>query len=388
MSESSNWQSHSGDPIIDAMGKMVITAFGPDRATRARTAAILLCALMYVICCSAAAYAADIGLMRAFAPHLLFWTAMPAYVVFYSLVRFGKTRHLKDPTLMIPQNIFALIAIAFAYTAIGPNDRGLVLVLIALVMVFGMYTHTPQQSVLIGVFAMFMLGGSMGVLSRMDPVYYPPDLELLRFELMMGTLPPLIFSAYQISTWRNRLAMQRKELKAALEKVQELATRDALTGLYNRRHMQEKLEEGIKRFERYGERFTLVLVDLDHFKRINDQYGHRVGDQALSAFASAATLVLRDTDTLARWGGEEFLFLLPNTSAHKALVALERVRQTLQACTVSSSAPELRLRFSAGVALHDTPAALSHTLERADRALYQAKNEGRDRFMIAPTDIQ
>ena len=101
------------------------------------------------------------------------------------------------------------------------------------------------------------------LLSHLDPAFYPPTLELLRFELMLGTLPPLILAAYQISAWRNRLAQQRRELRETLEKVQELASRDALTGLYNRRHMQDKLADSMKRYERYGERFTIVLVDLD-----------------------------------------------------------------------------------------------------------------------------
>lgn len=374
------------DPIVDAVGRMVNVLFGPDRATRARTAAILLCAIMYGICCSAAYYAASIDLMRPFAPKLLLATSMPAYVAFYSLVRFGKTKQLKDPTLMLPQNIFALLAIAFAYTAVGPHDRGVVLVLIALVMVFGMYTHTPKQSVLIGTMAMLLLGMSMGILAHVDPDYYPPDLELLRFELMLGTVPSLIFSAYQISAWRNRLSAQRKDLRIALEQVQKMATHDVLTGLYNRRFMQERLEDAVKRFDRYGERFTIVLIDLDHFKRVNDQYGHKVGDQALMAFANASGIVLRETDTIARWGGEEFIFLLPNTDARKALVALERLRHTLATCTVSETVPLLRVKFSAGIAVHDTITGLNHTLERADKALYQAKSEGRDRDVAAPPE--
>jgi diguanylate cyclase (GGDEF)-like protein len=376
----------NADPIIDAVGRIVTFVFGPDRATRARTAAILLCAVMYAICCSAAYYAAEIQLMRPFAPRLLLITSMPAYALFFLLVRSGRTKHLKDPTLMLPQNVFALLAIAFAYTAVGPNDRGIVLILIALVMVFGMYTHTPKQSVVIGLLSMLLLGLSMGILSRVDPAYYPPDLELLRFELMIGTIPSLIYSAYQISSWRNRLSVQRRDLKVALEQVQQMATRDVLTGLYNRRFMQTRLEEAVKRFDRYGERFTVVLIDLDHFKRINDQYGHKVGDQALTAFASAAAMVLRDSDTIARWGGEEFIFLLPNTTAHKALVAMSRLRQTLANCTVSPDVPQLRIKFSAGVAVHDQVASLNHTLERADRALYIAKSEGRDRDSVAPAD--
>lgn len=376
--------SHSsqGDPIIDGIGHMVTLVFGPDRATRARTAAILLCALMYLICCGAAYQAANLHLMRDFAPPLLLLTSLPAYVVFYGLVRTGRTRGLSDPALMLPQNLFALLAIAFAYTAIGPQDRGIVLVLIALVMVFGMYTHTPKQSVAIGLLAMLLLGASMGVLAHTDPDYYPPELEMLRFELLLGTIPSLIFCAHQLTTWRNRLSTQRRELRVALEEVQRMATRDVLTGLFNRRFMQGRLEECVKRFDRYGERFAVVLVDLDHFKKVNDQHGHKVGDQALMAFASAAGLVLRDTDVLARWGGEEFLFVLPNTTAHKSLAALERLRQALEQATVSPDVPGLRVRFSAGIAVHDTARTLTQTLERADHALYQAKHDGRNRDVV------
>ncbi|WP_286745680.1 GGDEF domain-containing protein [Aquabacterium sp. UBA2148] len=374
------------DPIIDSMGRLVKLIFGPDRATRARTGVILLCALMYAICCSAAFYAAEVGMMRDFAPKLLLLTTVPCYTVFYVLVRTGRTRSMRDPNLMLQQQSFSLLAIAFAYTAIGPHDRGLVLVLIALVMVFGMYTHQPRQAAFAGVLAMVLLAMCMGVLSHIDPVYYPPTLELLRFELMIGTLPPLILAAYQISAWRNRLAQQRRELRDTLEKVQTLASRDALTGLYNRRHMQDRLVDSAKRHERYGERFTVVLVDLDHFKRINDVHGHRVGDEALMAFASAATLALRESDTVGRWGGEEFLFILPNTSPAKALVALDRLRAALQHCSISSRVPGLRVAFSAGIAQHDLAAPVHRTLERADHALYQAKTAGRNRSLVSPSD--
>lgn len=385
MSETlSNMPQH--DPIIDSMGRLVKLIFGPDRATRARTGVILLCALMYAICCSAAFYAAEVGMMRDFAPKLLLATTIPCYTAFYVMVRTGRTRAMRDPNLMIPQQSFSLLAIAFAYTAIGPHDRGLVLVLIALVMVFGMYTHQPRQAAFAGVLAMVLLAMCMGMLSHIDPVYYPPTLELLRFELMIGTLPPLILAAYQISAWRNRLAQQRSELRDTLEKVQTLASRDALTGLYNRRHMQDRLIDSAKRHERYGERFTIVLVDLDHFKRINDVHGHRVGDEALMAFASAAILALRESDTVGRWGGEEFLFILPNTSPTKALVALDRLRAALQHCSISSRVPGLRVAFSAGVAQHDLAAPVHRTLERADHALYQAKTAGRNRSLVSPSD--
>jgi len=372
------------DPLVDAIQRLAQLVFGPDRATRSRTAAILLCAMMYAICCLAADRAAELGVMRSFAPPLLAMTSLPAYVVFFGLVRSGRTRAFKDPTLMVPQNLFALLAIGFAYTAVGPDDRGMVLVLLALVTVFGMYTHTPKQSAAIGVLAVVALATTMAVLSWLDPAYYPPALELIRFELLAGSMPVVVISAYRLSTWRERVAAQRVALRAALEQVQKLAIRDPLTGLYNRRHMQEKLEHSIRRFDRYGERFAIALIDLDHFKQINDQHGHKAGDAALTAFAAAASTVLRETDTVARWGGEEFLVLLPNATASKAAIAMRRLRDTLARGTLPQGVADIRLRFSAGIAIHDTPGNAVQLLERADKALYQAKRQGRDRDVVAP----
>lgn len=371
------------DRLMDALQRSALAILGPDRHTRGHTSIILLCAVMYAICCAAAAHAATVGMMLPIGPQILTIVTFPAHLVFYVLVRSGVTRHWRDPGLMVLQNLYALLAISFAYITLDPSERGMVLVLIALVIVFGMYTHAPRLSVMNGVLAMVLLGAAMGVLSSVDPTYYPPQLELLRFGVMLGSLPVLIFTAYLISSWRQRLSTQRRELQQALDQVQQLATRDALTGLYNRRHMQEKLAYAAQRFQRYGERFTVALIDLDHFKRINDEHGHVVGDQALMAFASAASMVLRDTDTLARWGGEEFLFLMPNTSPQKATIALDRVRDALASVTVSQVAPQLRLRFSAGLALCLGQEGTDATLERADQALYQAKSAGRHRSVVA-----
>ena len=371
------------DRLMVSFQRGVLAILGPDRHTRGHTSIILLCTVMYAICCGAAAHAATVGMMLPIGPQILTAVTFPAHLVFYLMVRSGVTRRWRDPGLMVLQNLYALLAISFAYITLDPSERGMVLVLIALVIVFGMYTHTPRLSVMNGVLAMVLLGAAMGVLSSVDPAYYPPQLEMLRFGVMLGSLPVLIFTAYLISSWRKRLSIQRRELQQALDQVQQLATRDTLTGLYNRRHMQEKLAYAAQRHQRYGERFTLALIDLDHFKRINDGHGHMVGDQALMAFASAAAMVLRDTDTLARWGGEEFLFLMPNTSPQKAAIALDRVRDALASVTVSEAAPHLRLRFSAGLALCLGQEGTDATLERADRALYQAKSAGRHRSVVA-----
>lgn len=369
--------------FVEAATPLVLWALGADRATRSRVLAIALCLLVYSVCCVAAWHAAQIGMMHPMAPPVLAWVTLPACVVALVLVRSGRSKRFSDPTMMLPQNALAVIAIGFAYLTIRPEDRGVVMVLLSLVIMFGMYTHTPRQSLVIGGVAVVGLGACMLILSQYDPGFYPFRRELVRFELLVSVVPVLVFTAIQLNAWRSRLKRQREELKQALATVQHLATRDTLTGLYNRRHMQDRLEACLGRLERYGERFTLALIDLDHFKSVNDRHGHKVGDEVLTSFAHAASAVLRESDVLGRWGGEEFLVVFPDTAPEQARRPLERLQAELMRLAVSNSVPGLRVSFSAGLALHVAHATLNHTLERTDAALYEAKRGGRNQVVLA-----
>lgn len=369
--------------FVEAATPLLFWFLGPDRTTRARVLGIGLCMLVYAVCCVAARHAAQIGMMHPLAPPLLVAVTMPVYLVALVLVRSGRSKRFRDPTMMLPQNILALVAIGFAYLTLRPEDRGVVMVLLALVIMFGMYTHTPRQSLMVGAVAIVGLGACMLVLSQHDSAFYPFRRELLRFELLVSVIPVLVFTAVQLDAWRSRLKRQREELKKALATVQHLATRDTLTGLYNRRHMQDRLETCLGRLDRYGERFTLALIDLDHFKSVNDRHGHKVGDEVLTSFAHAASAVLRDSDVLGRWGGEEFLVVFPDTAPEQARHPLERLQAELTRLAVSASVPGLRVSFSAGLALHVAHATLNHTLERTDAALYEAKRGGRNQVVLA-----
>jgi diguanylate cyclase (GGDEF)-like protein len=369
--------------FVQAATPLVHWTLGPDPATRSRVVGVGLCVLVYIVCCLVAWHASNVGIMSPWAVPVLIGLSMPANLLILVLVRGGWTRGRKDPALMMPQNILALSAIAFSYVAITSQDRGAVLVLLALVIVFGMYTHTPRQTLKIGAAAVGLLSLCMLLLSHLDPIAYPPRRELIRFELLLGTLPVLTYTALQLGRWRDRLRLQRADLTQALATVQHLATRDALTGLVNRRHMQEKLDDSVGRLDRYGERFTVAIIDLDWFKRINDQYGHRVGDEVLASFAHAASGVLRESDLLGRWGGEEFLILFPDTAPEQAMTPLLRLRDELSLRVVSPTLPHVRVTFSAGVAQHSASATLGHTLERADTALYAAKRGGRNQVVLA-----
>jgi diguanylate cyclase (GGDEF)-like protein len=159
-----------------------------------------------------------------------------------------------------------------------------------------------------------------------------------------------------------------------------LAMTDVLTGVSNRRHFVNVLEHEFVRARRYGSPLSVLAFDLDFFKRINDGYGHAVGDEALTNFARVAKQGLRDMDLLGRLGGEEFSILLPNTTMTEALVVAERVRDGVTQISIPTDNGTLKFTTSVGVAeVRQTDTSVDDLLRRADAALYDAKAAGRNR---------
>ena len=178
-----------------------------------------------------------------------------------------------------------------------------------------------------------------------------------------------------------RVAARTRELQDAVEELDALARSDALTGLANRRAADERLDYELKRSRRSGAALSLMLVDIDHFKRINDRLGHDQGDLALQAVANAMAVSLRGMDLVARFGGEEFLVVLPDTDSSQALCVAEKLRAAVAAVEL----PQIgHITASFGVAtLLEPDTTASELIRRADTALYVAKNAGRNRVVIA-----
>jgi diguanylate cyclase (GGDEF)-like protein len=177
------------------------------------------------------------------------------------------------------------------------------------------------------------------------------------------------------------------QLARALEfrKVRESAERDALTGLTNRKAFERALARERQRFERYQHPVALLVADVDHFKAVNDTHGHEAGDEVLRALAEALRRALRDVDTVARFGGEEFVMLLPETGLRAASEVAERVRASVEALSVEWRGTRIPVRVSVGVSACPECAADPDELVRSgDAALYQAKGQGRNRVVEAP----
>lgn len=167
-------------------------------------------------------------------------------------------------------------------------------------------------------------------------------------------------------------------LRRYYAQMHQMAHTDALTNLTNRRAMQLRLESELDRARRYNRPFALLLADLDHFKQVNDTYGHSVGDQVLREVAGRLALHLRESDSLARWGGEEFLILAPETDLHQAQLLAQRLLEAIREAPISG----VPVTLSLGVACCRQGDSIAALLSRADEALYRAKASGRNQVVL------
>jgi diguanylate cyclase (GGDEF)-like protein len=187
----------------------------------------------------------------------------------------------------------------------------------------------------------------------------------------------------------ERVKRTERALAAALGEAQDQALRDPLTGLFNRRHIEWVLPAELKRAERLDSTLTLLAIDLDHFKQVNDRYGHPMGDRVLVELARLLNRILRVGDTCARVGGEEFAVVLPHSDQAAAVRAADRLHRVIRALRFQEE-PQLRVTASIGIATAhlvgprtDFAGEATRLMIEADKALYAAKNAGRDRTVVA-----
>lgn len=328
-----------------------------------------------------------LGLVDSFESNALTAFYLSGSVVFYLLVRTGGARAISaDPSLTLHQAYFAVFCAAVSYSISGPT-RGGVMTLLVLLIAFAMFGATPAQSRWLAAFAFLSLSVVMAWKSQTDPARYPPRAELILFIWTGIVAVAMSILAGRMGRLRMRLSSQKAELQRALDRIEAIAIRDELTGLFSRRHMRTLIEQARALQLRDGSAFSVALFDIDRFKHLNDTHGHHAGDEALKRFAACMQESTRGTDVLARWGGEEFLMLLPQTSAEAALAVVERMRERLAETSFDDIAPGVKVTFSAGLADSAAGDATDTIVERADQAMYLAKNSGRDRSMLSSPGV-
>lgn len=364
-------------PRLQAIGDVLL---GSERRLRVRSARCLLACGLMAYSVSSMGYFVAVDLAPAGPVLALAAIGLGGMLAFYAAIRSGASQRCADPSLTIGQMSFALLVGALAYMLAG-QARGAVFPIMMVVLMFGLYSLTPRQVRAMSGLALLLFGAAMALMAWRHPAIYRPEVEFAHFLVIAIILPAVSMLAGQLGRLRDALKRQRAELREALALNEQLAQRDELTGLANRRHMATLLDAERERSEARGERFCLAVIDIDRFKRINDTHGHPVGDQVLKAFAAEAQSAIRDADLLARWGGEEFMLMLPGAGLTAARLGLERLRGRVEALRIAHATNELSFTISIGLVEHQPDEPLPEAIARADRALYQAKQQGRNRVV-------
>ena len=311
-------------------------------------------------------------------------------LIVFTLLRSGHNQRFKDPSLTFLQIVVpAMLGLYIMYFA---GLARVAFLLLGLAMFsFGMFRFKAREFVQLAICILAVYAVLVGLL-----LYFHGDGVNLKLELLLWvafaiSLGQFSFLAAMVGGLRSKvkeknlaLAKQNGELEVALQRISDMAIRDELTGVYNRRYLMERITEETHRCLRNGSAFCICMVDIDLFKRVNDVYGHLPGDEVLRSVAHAASKALRQLDFFGRYGGEEFIMVLTDTALEGAMVTVERVRERVAQLLYPAIDPNLRVTVSIGVAEHVRRADSAATLKRADEALYRAKEAGRNRCVAAP----
>jgi diguanylate cyclase len=202
-----------------------------------------------------------------------------------------------------------------------------------------------------------------------------------KFKLLLESYKKLARHLENLS-YENRLMNTRL---VELERSLDLATRvDPMTGLTNRRHIKEMVVQEYSRAQRHNRTFSIILADIDGFKMINDTYGYNAGDDVLVEISRVFTGCVRNEDVCARWGGEEFLILLPETTIEGALAVAQKIHESVAMTEFKANKPGIRTTISIGLSEYKTGQALYECVNMADHALQQAKKAGKNRYIALP----
>lgn len=330
-------------------------------------------------------------------PHTpIFAVLYAANAVVYLLIRSGTSRRLRDPSLTIPQMVLATLAVTVIlhYTS---DIRGAMQSIYFMVMTFGVFALDRLRMFAMSLFILISYTSLVAYEWIVQPQSQIFGITFGLWMILALGLAWFVYVGGYIYNLQQRIREQRQTLRdnqqrltdtnaqlhKAMTRLEEIAVRDELTGLFNRRHFLARLDEELARTERGGTRLHIALIDLDHFKEVNDVHGHQVGDLVLRKFADVAQRELRRSDVVARYGGEEFIALFAEGESGDIAQVLERLRIDFASACVRDINPQMTVTLSAGLAAWregDTPDSI---IQRADQALYKAKADGRNRLVVA-----
>jgi diguanylate cyclase (GGDEF)-like protein len=276
------------------------------------------------------------------------------------------------------------VALQLGFLLAVPEIGYAFLSVVFLIFGFGALRMTSQQATI--AWTLTVMGLAPIFLLTSTPIGMPVATHIERLAATLCyvlTIGQCAFVGLYGSSMRKMLYDRSFELKEAYKRIEELAELDELTGSFNRRCIMRMLDEEIARARRANAPCSVALIDLDWFKRVNDAYGHPTGDEVLRTFAITVFANIRNIDRFGRYGGEEFLLILPDTPDGDATRSLDRLRAIIADLDWSAFSPGMRVTISAGVATLKPEETADTFLARADSALYAAKARGRNRIASA-----
>ena len=305
---------------------------------------------------------------------VLLYLALPFVLpnlAFYVMFRTGFNLRFRDHSLTVEQIIVSTLVIMYT-VYLADEVRALVLMFYLILFLFGLLRLRMGQLLGIGCYALITYAGVIVLVAHLKPDQFNLQREILQgLVLGLGLIWFAIVGGY-ISNLRDKV-------RQSLSIIQQMASHDELTGVYNRRHLNELLETERSRSNRSGEDFSIGILDIDHFKQVNDTVGHIEADTVLKAFAKEVKDTLRTIDQFGRYGGEEFLVILPRTGLEQAGICAERLRRITERMRFPDLGEGFSITVSIGIAQYRPAEDLKELLQRADAALYRAKREGRNR---------
>jgi diguanylate cyclase (GGDEF)-like protein len=302
-------------------------------------------------------------------------------VAFHVTFRTGMNLRFRDPSLTLPQ-IVAAFAVLLYVVSQSWEGHGVLALLFVMPLLFGAFRLTTRQLLALTAF----VSASYALIIQLKWGFQAQaDVRSFRLNLLNWAVLTTVFAFFSviggyITRLRRDLVASNANLEAALARIESLAARDELTGVHNRRSLLEILEQHKGRSDRHGTTFSVLMIDVDHFKRINDTYGHAAGDAVLRRFADSAGAILRAVDIFGRYGGEEFMSILDQASLEEARKVAARMCEFARTLAPPDSCRGLHLTVSIGYAQYRAGEDWLDTVERADQALYRAKEAGRDRI--------
>jgi diguanylate cyclase (GGDEF)-like protein len=348
----------------------------PKQALRIRR--FFMASTMYIFC-PFLAYIAYLA-------NIMEWPAIYGYIiaapiiniVLYIVFRTGLNLKMTDPSLTAVQICISMLMVMYGMY-FANEARGSLLLVYVIILLFGIFRLNTRDFLLVNIFTLLTYGIDIVLLKIYRPDGVNFNMEYLQLGVLALVLVVFSILGGHISSLRRNLSISKSEQAKYIDIIKEMAIRDELTGVYNRRHLMELLDYEKNRSSRGGGLFCLAMVDIDHFKNVNDNHGHLAGDAVLRTVANVIDKTLRKTEFCGRYGGEEFLLVLTQTDINGALICAERVRSNIEKTAFPDLGPDFKVTVSIGLSEHYLRGDVENTIFRADEALYRAKKGGRNR---------